>query len=86
MSDTSFTRPDTDRAITSLQLREACQQMLDYIEMKLAHDGSMSVEQILERLKTHVPKIDSVSTSHHVGCQKTTRQVDLQRIRTLLGR
>lgn len=64
-------------------LRASLQECLGYIEMRLAHSGSMDVKQIMEELK-RVQSISSVETSHHLGCAETTRRVDLAKARSLL--
>lgn len=59
-------------------------QMLNYIEMKIAHDGAMSVEQIKEAL-TRAQTVSHIETAHHLGCPTTTRRVDLAEIRNIIA-
>ena len=65
---------------SNAQLVELGASMLAYIEMKLTHTGTMSVEQIMEKLKG-VDMIAYAETAHHLGCSKTTRTVDLESAR-----
>lgn len=62
------------------ELLVVAKECVAYIEMKLAHDGPMSVEQIMDRLRD-IRHIASVETSHHAGCRDTTRTVNLDKAR-----
>ena len=68
------------------ELRDACQQMLDFIEMNHAHRGLMSVEEILCKLEDNRKHLGVITISHHIGCAKTTRHADLPSIRKLLAK
>jgi len=77
--------PPTDPAVVQ-ELILACANLLDYAEMRVAHDGSMTVDDIMWRLKNVIPKTGKIMKAHHIGCNQTTREVDLYRIRALLAR
>lgn len=64
-------------------LVEALKECVAYIEMKLAHTGCQSVDQIMSELK-NVKSVAQVETYHHCGCAKTTRKVDLNAARAAL--
>jgi hypothetical protein len=66
-------------------LLAACEEMLAYIEMKLAHNGSMDVETIQRRLDDVQRTIPYVETAHHLGCAVTTRHVDLKKARAAIA-
>ena len=68
------------------ELFEACQQLLDYVEMTLAHDSSMSVNQIMEALKRVKSHTAELETYHHPGCPSTTRRVDLNAARAAIAK
>lgn len=65
------------------ELLASAKSMLAFIEMKLAHTGAQTVEEILAELK-RVANISHVGTAHHTGCAKTTRTVDLARARAVI--
>ena len=65
-------------------LRKSLQECVGYIEMTMAHRGTMNVAQIMEELK-RVHYYSFVETSHSLGCPKTTRKVDLATARALLA-
>ena len=68
------------------ELFEACQQLLDYVEMTLAHDSSMSVNQIMQALKQVKSHTAELETYHHPGCPITTRRVDLNAARAAIAK
>ena len=68
------------------ELFEACQQLLDYVEITLAHDSSMSVNQIMQALKQVKSHTAELETYHHPGCPITTRRVDLNAARAAIAK
>lgn len=68
------------------ELLEAFEQMLAYIEMRLAHNGALSVNQIMENLAKVQREYGSTETCHHLGCSKTTRRVDLVKVRAAIAK
>jgi len=69
---------------SNAELMEQCQAMLGYIEMRLAHTGSMDVDKIVSRLKES-ESIAEVSTGHHLGCAITSRKVNLFAVRQAIA-
>jgi|PlaIllAssembly_1097288.scaffolds.fasta_scaffold00579_6 hypothetical protein len=67
------------------KLLKACVQLLDYVEMTLAHTGSQTVAEIEQALARVKQSTSSVSTAHHLGCAKTTRTVDLDAARQAIA-
>ncbi len=66
------------------ELLNASEEMLAYIEMKMAHHGCMSVSMIEQALKHDVPMVSEIETSHHLGCAVTTRRVHLDAARNAM--
>lgn len=66
-------------------LLNACKEMLGYIEIKLAHRGSMNVDEIMTALELVKEQTPYIETSHHVGCAATTRRVDLEAARSAIA-
>jgi uncharacterized coiled-coil DUF342 family protein len=87
--DNAFTQVSDERDKLREQVREllaACKSMLGFVEMKSAHNGCMSVEQILDELKRVQSTVSTIQTGHHIGCSKTTRTVNLQSIREAIAK
>jgi len=68
------------------KLRAALNECIGFIEMKVAHHGVMNVEQIMKELARVRDSVPYVETSHHLGCNQTTRRVDLSKARAALAR
>ena len=78
--------PDGRLIASAPELLDACQSMLSYIEMRMAHTGTQTVAEITDSLKRVVPYVAEVSTYHHAGCAVTTRTVDLRAVRNAIAK
>lgn len=76
---------ENTRRNINADLLSSLEECIKYIEMTLAHDGAMSVNEIIERLRS-VETVAYVETAHHLGCAKTTRRVDLAKARSAIAR
>ena len=67
------------------ELLEACKELLGYVELSTVYRSAMTVNQILTELE-RIKSTSEVSMAHHIGCQKTTRRVDLNKARAAIAK